>query len=257
MLVRFVKSASFVALATAAALWAFGWGSTAAHAQCACGQHADGHAGHERGAAGHHSGSAESLPADHNQPTPPHGGQLTDAAPLTFEVVYQPQEIRVYLYHPLPQPVSARGVKGEVSLRRADGRVIRAALRHVAESDQQDHLSAPIDLSGATNGALTATVELTDLPLPKHPRITFTQAVALSKAKPQVTLAPFGQGDQAGVARQRVCPVTGAELGSMGDPIKVLVGGQPLYLCCQGCLAKVQRDPETYLRKAGQASQGQ
>jgi hypothetical protein len=60
----------------------------------------------------------------------------------------------------------------------------------------------------------------------------------------------LGEGDKAAVARQEVCPVTGAKLGSMGAPIKVLVGDQPLYLCCKGCLGKVQRDPETYLAKA-------
>ena len=81
--------------------------------------------------------------------------------------------------------------------------------------------------------------------------------MVVSKAKPQLTLVAFDQSDQAGIARQRVCPVTGAALGSMGGPIKVLVGGQPLYLCCKGCLGKVQSDPEAYLRKAGHVSQVQ
>jgi YHS domain-containing protein len=66
-----------------------------------------------------------------------------------------------------------------------------------------------------------------------------------------------GQSDQSGIARQRVCPVTGAELGSMGEPVKVVVGGQPLYLCCKGCLDKVRSDPEAYLRRTSRASQVQ
>ncbi len=38
-------------------------------------------------------------------------------------------------------------------------------------------------------------------------------------------------------------------LGAMGDPIPVTVKGQTIYVCCQGCVAKVRRDPEKYLRK--------
>jgi hypothetical protein len=159
----------------------------------------------------------------------------------------------------MPYPQTAKDVTGEVSLQRPyDERASRVALHSVAQpAGQQDYLSAPVDLSRVKAGELTATVKLANLPLENHPGITFAQAVAVSQPKLQVTLAALDQSDQAGVARQRVCPVTGAALGSMGDPIKVLVGGQPLYLCCKGCLGKVQGDPEAYLRKAGQVSQVQ
>ncbi len=36
----------------------------------------------------------------------------------------------------------------------------------------------------------------------------------------------------------------------MGDPIKVLIDGHPLYLCCRGCVAKVKKNPAAYLPKA-------
>lgn len=48
---------------------------------------------------------------------------------------------------------------------------------------------------------------------------------------------------------QKTCPVTGEPLGDMGTPIPVTVKGQTLYVCCRGCVAKVQRDPDGYLRK--------
>ncbi|MHB1426477.1 MAG: hypothetical protein ACYC3I_25225 [Gemmataceae bacterium] len=35
----------------------------------------------------------------------------------------------------------------------------------------------------------------------------------------------------------------------MGTPIPVTVKGQTIYVCCRGCVAKVERDPDTYLRK--------
>jgi hypothetical protein len=67
-----------------------------------------------------------------------------------------------------------------------------------------------------------------------------------SKPTPKVSLATLDQSDQADIERQQVCPVTGAKLGSMGDPIKVLVGGHPLFRCCAGCVAKVKQSPDKY-----------
>jgi len=39
-------------------------------------------------------------------------------------------------------------------------------------------------------------------------------------------------------------------LGDHGRPIKLYVGKQPLYVCCKGCINKVKKNPEFYLRKA-------
>ena len=46
---------------------------------------------------------------------------------------------------------------------------------------------------------------------------------------------------------QRTCPVMGDALGEMGEPIPVSVKGQTVFVCCKGCVAKVQRDPDKYL----------
>jgi YHS domain-containing protein len=45
------------------------------------------------------------------------------------------------------------------------------------------------------------------------------------------------------------CPVTGEPLGSMDTPIPVTVKGQTIYVCCRGCVAKVQANPDFYLQK--------
>lgn len=44
--------------------------------------------------------------------------------------------------------------------------------------------------------------------------------------------------DQLQIAVQKICPVSGGELGSMGEPIKVKVGEQIAFLCCKGCQGK-------------------
>ncbi len=55
---------------------------------------------------------------------------------------------------------------------------------------------------------------------------------------------------------QKTCPVTGEPLGGMGPAIPVSIKGQTIYVCCRGCVAKVQRDPDTFLRKV-EAERGQ
>jgi hypothetical protein len=37
-------------------------------------------------------------------------------------------------------------------------------------------------------------------------------------------------------AAQKICPVTGKDLKSMGGPVKATVAEQSLFLCCKGCL---------------------
>jgi hypothetical protein len=235
MFMRLLKESPALLLTAALAAWAFGWGGTSAYT---------GEPGHDH-------------PAASAQPAPPHGGQLKEAKPLNFEVVYMPREIRVYLYGDLPAAQSAKGVTGEVSLQRAgDKRATRLVLRHAAQpAGQQDYLSARADLSGVKDRDLIATITLKNLPGENHPEINFSQPVIVAHVKPRVSVASLRASDRAGIARQKVCPVSGEPLGGMGQPVKVLIDGQPVYLCCKGCLAKVKADPETYLRKVAPASQ--
>lgn len=42
------------------------------------------------------------------------------------------------------------------------------------------------------------------------------------------------------------CPIEGAKIGSMGDPVKTTYKGKIYNLCCASCLKKFQVDPEKY-----------
>ncbi len=55
--------------------------------------------------------------------------------------------------------------------------------------------------------------------------------------------------DQALVDVQKICPVTEEPLGSMGMPIKVVVGDRTVFLCCEGCREELLKTPEEYLAK--------
>jgi YHS domain-containing protein len=40
------------------------------------------------------------------------------------------------------------------------------------------------------------------------------------------------------IAAQKICPVSGKALGSMGSPLKVKIGEEHVFLCCKGCTGK-------------------
>ncbi len=184
---------------------------------------------------------------------PLHGGLLTVIEPLAFEVVYRPRQVRVYVYGPEHQPVTAQGIRGEVVLRlpKAD-KVARVPMRYAGPSpgsQGQDYLAADLKPGYLQDDDLTPTVNLRNLPLPYHPKPAPSQITAPSKAKPQIALATTKESDLDRIAQQKVCPVMGSDLHSMGTPIKILVNGEPLYLCCWSCLPKLENTPETYLAK--------
>jgi hypothetical protein len=58
------------------------------------------------------------------------------------------------------------------------------------------------------------------------------------------TLSP---ADRELIARQKVCPVTGEPLDSMGGPVRVEVAGRTVFICCKGCEATLRKAPEKYL----------
>jgi YHS domain-containing protein len=49
---------------------------------------------------------------------------------------------------------------------------------------------------------------------------------------------------------QKTCPVSGALLANASNPVAVSVRGQTIYVCCQGCAAKLQQNPDAYLARA-------
>lgn len=63
-------------------------------------------------------------------------------------------------------------------------------------------------------------------------------------------LAKLETEDQKAAKEQRFCAVQeGIRLGSMGVPAKVMLKGQPVFLCCKGCVEKAQATAEQTLEK--------
>jgi hypothetical protein len=70
------------------------------------------------------------------------------------------------------------------------------------------------------------------------------------EAEIEAALAKLSLGDRQAAEAQRFCPVIeDSRLGSMGPPVKVIVEGQPVFLCCAGCKAKALADPKATLTR--------
>jgi hypothetical protein len=68
-------------------------------------------------------------------------------------------------------------------------------------------------------------------------------------AEVEASLAKLAPEDRRLAEAQKLCPVQGTRLGEMGVPVKLMIDGQPVYLCCKGCLKQAQGDPEKTLAK--------
>lgn len=52
----------------------------------------------------------------------------------------------------------------------------------------------------------------------------------------------------------KTCPVSGEELGKMGEPFRLTYKGQEIKLCCKGCEKDFNKEPEKYLQKIAAAA---
>jgi membrane fusion protein, copper/silver efflux system len=81
------------------------------------------------------------------------------------------------------------------------------------------------------------------------PKANSKVAVVAPKSDHLKNIAQLPEADRKLAIAQRICPVTGAALGSMGVPIKITLRGKPVFLCCKACMGKAKRSPDEMLKK--------
>jgi hypothetical protein len=70
------------------------------------------------------------------------------------------------------------------------------------------------------------------------------------QAKVKANLAKLSQEDRQLAEEQKWCAIEDDHLlGSMGKPYKVMVKGQPVFLCCKGCEKEAKAEPDKTLAK--------
>ncbi len=77
---------------------------------------------------------------------------------------------------------------------------------------------------------------------------TVKMAEKLSAASTELAKLPMEE--RMAAEAQKYCAInTKGFLGSMGAPIKLVLDGKPVYLCCNNCTAKAQANPAATLAK--------
>jgi hypothetical protein len=172
-----------------------------------------------------------------------------------------PSPNRLYLAVDLSR-VPDRGVSVDVVLQGLDQRPIEFATpfqrtQTVEQIAIQRQRICPVSgkLLGSMGKPVKVSIDKRDVyvccagcasPLQKNPK------VHLAKLAPQPP-AKANKADATAVALQRICPVSGEPLNSMGGAWKVMVQNEPVFVCCKGCIRKVQERPALYLGKVSTA----
>ncbi len=111
----------------------------------------------------------------------------------------------------------------------------------------------PLDTCLISGKALDSKGEPVDIVVAnRHVKLCCGGCVKPASADAAKTIAKL---DEAVIAAQSAdykntkCPVSGKELGSMGDPINLVVANRLIKICCEGCEKPVMKDPVAAFKK--------
>ncbi|QEG41264.1 hypothetical protein [Roseimaritima ulvae] len=162
----------------------------------------------------------------------PHGGSLKQTGNLQIETIVSQGGLKMFVYDRAGQPISAVRGRGAVSVR-VEGNAKR--YRYDLLPDGKGALTAPVNLSKLAGRQIDVDIQLVGI---TASTVSFNEVATVPASEQQLAAAA--------IARQKICPVSGKPLGSMGDPVAVDVNGQKLYVCCAGCVGAVKSDPAKY-----------
>lgn len=165
----------------------------------------------------------------------PHGGSLKQTAGIQLETVVSQGGIQMFVYDRSGQPVSVQQGRGAASLRVEGG---AKRYRYDLLPDGKGGLTAPVNLSKIAGRQIDIQVQLVGIASAGGQTISLNEVAAVPASEMQLAAAA--------IARQKICPVSGKPLGSMGDPVAVDVDGQRVFVCCSGCVDAVKANPAKY-----------
>jgi hypothetical protein len=224
-------------------------------ASAAFGQPGMGGGRHGGGRSSSSDSDSDSRRAYKPPPTPvaltPHGGAFVRTETNHYEVVYMPLQTRIYLFDDKQKPQSARDVHAQMTLQMpGEGVPRRIPFQYVLlppGTAEQDYVVAPLDIRPLEDKEISITLEFSGLPDRKNPTASFTPYYPHFSIRPYVAKVLVTEADRDGIARQRICPVSGVPLGSRGPITKLYLGDFPLYVAGDDCIAAVEEAPEKFL----------
>lgn len=106
----------------------------------------------------------------------PHGGQLTKTVWNYFEVVYGPQETRLYVFNMFRDPLRVGRLQGQVVMQvRSTGKTYTYPLHHVQPDAGQDYLATSVDLTRVRRGDMDVEFSLSGVPSAADSEAKFVQ----------------------------------------------------------------------------------
>lgn len=184
-------------------------------------------------------------PAATMPPLGPHDGTMHIVGDVQLESVISPAGLQVYLYDSVGTPLSTEKARGVATLS-IDGNAKR--YRYDLFPAEDGSLKASVNLTRVAGRQATVHFQLVGID-DQTVRLRQTAIVpsAASVERLTVSVGKPSPDDGAWIQKQKTCPVMDEPLGSMGQPVKLIVGDKPIFLCCKGCVKKVQAEPAKYL----------
>ena len=181
----------------------------------------------------------------------PHAGEYVSTETNYYEIVYMPLQTRIYLFDSKLRPLTARDVHARMILQlpreNAPRRVPFQYAAMPPGAIEQDYVAALFDIRPLQGKETSVTLEFSGLSDRRNPTASFAPYYPRFTIRPYVAKALVTEADRDGIARQRVCPVTGAPLGSRGPVVKLYIADYPLYVSGDDCIAAVQEAPQRFL----------
>ena len=155
-------------------------------------------------------------------------------------MVYSAKSIRIHVFDSAGRPVSAHALRGTVTLTlKGAPKTYRYDLYpEGTRSSLPNVMYVPVNLSVANDKKVTARFAIHGFSSSKR-LVAFSQPVQLP---PTRSVTPM-------FVSQQICPVSRKRLGSMGKPIKTVIEGREIYVCCSGCIGPLKKNPKKYLAR--------
>lgn len=200
------------------------------------------HAAEQGVSSGKAERSSQNTAATLTKPDGPHGGSLKNMGELQVETVVEPGGVRLFTYNSQGQPFDLRNVRGvaTLQLKGAAKRYRYDLFPEIRQDQSADALSVRVDLRQIAGQEGVLSFQLYGLTGGGRP-MTFNQALDAPLSEQQKVTAA--------IAKQKVCPVSGALLGSMGESISVTKDGETIFVCCAGCVENAKAHFAEYQQK--------
>ncbi|MGO8899920.1 MAG: hypothetical protein ACLQU5_16440 [Isosphaeraceae bacterium] len=186
----------------------------------------------------------------HDHAAATHGGAQAQTKHYHFDATFSTTGLKLTVHGPDHKSVDVSGLSAKATFyhpNTARPWFTRALRPSAAGQDRiPTSLELAMNLSKVPAKEAKVVFQVSGLPDPGEPTATFTVPFTLGDDG-SITVGKVTKADEKAIAAQRVCPVSGEELGGeMGPPVKVTRGDSAIFLCCKNCLKKVQADPDKF-----------